>query len=48
MNEILLGGLIAAGISAPFLLGLLREAKRRKEASMKKAKVVAKRRQYKR
>ena len=46
MNEIFLGGLIVAGLSTPFLLGLLREAKRKKEASMKKAKVVAKRRQY--
>lgn len=46
MSEIILGGTLIAIISAPVVLHLWREAQRKKEESLKKAKAVAKRRQY--
>lgn len=46
MSEIILGGTLLAIISAPAFFHLWREAQRKKEESLKKAKVVAQRRQY--
>lgn len=46
MSEIIFGGTLLAIFSAPAFLYLWREAQRKKEASLKKAKVVARRRQY--
>ena len=46
MSEIILGGTLLAIVSAPVFLYLWREAQRKKEESLKKAKVIAKRRQY--
>lgn len=46
MSEIILGGTLLAVISTPIFISLWREAQRKKEESLKKAKVVARRRQY--
>ena len=46
MSEIILGGTLLAVVSAPVVLHLWREAQRKKEESLQRAKVVARRRQY--
>ena len=46
MSEIILVGTLLAVIATPAFLYLWREAQRKKEESLKKAKVVARRRTY--
>ncbi|MFT5195030.1 MAG: hypothetical protein ACI9EW_002316 [Cellvibrionaceae bacterium] len=46
MSEITLYGSLLAIASAPAFIYLWHEARRKKEESLKKAKVVARRRQY--
>ena len=46
MIEIIIGGTLLAALSTPIFVSLWREAKRKKEESLKRAKVVARRRQY--
>lgn len=46
MKEIIIGGSLIAIASAPAFIHLWRMAQKRKEESLQKAKVVAKRRRY--